>query len=236
MSALRGYADANGSAFYAPDDLAFVQLPHLARARLTVDNSNMLRHPATGISCAAGSIRAAAELSGIPALAELFKSEGGADFLEALKILNHDTDKRLQDVELTKSLHTILALVEGKGAGLAEGLGRLAIASSRLYLSAMLGLELAAMIQHSDDWAEKIPPTETDDPSLAAWKNRPTDAKKRLAALKTLFKKKEKRHMQFAGKGNRAADVFGTPWASATDDKDEANQDSDSNMERRTSE
>eukprot|EP00971_Amphidinium_carterae_P047504 935733-Amphidinium_carterae.1 len=60
-ASLRGYCDGSGSALYASNNLGFVDPGSLATGHLTTQNSNMVRHPATGVSCSAGSLRSMAD-------------------------------------------------------------------------------------------------------------------------------------------------------------------------------
>eukprot|EP00971_Amphidinium_carterae_P180238 3574898-Amphidinium_carterae.1 len=114
-----------------------------------------------------------------------------------------------------------MSFVEENGEALAENLGRLAIASSRLYVGSMTGLELVAMMSHRDEWAAKVPATESEHPALAAWQARPKDNKKCLEALKVLFQEKQQKMAQWSGKGNSAEDVFGSEWRTTVAKTDE---------------
>lgn len=146
---------------YHADDASLQSASYL-REKLKHETSTVFRHPATGISVSAGSVASGAgvlktlgldacagpiEASGLPGLGHVFASDEGQTFLSALAVVNTSGKRKAVDDEgLKGALPTIAEFAQKNKKALLQQLGVAAVASSRLYLMAMAGLELTAAL------------------------------------------------------------------------------------------
>ena len=192
---LKTACDQEGSAFakqHKTNDFAFLSGKSL-RALLTRDNHHLLRRPGVGLSEAAGSLQAGADVLknmmdlDITILQRLFEEE---EVVAALRLLNtlDPLSERLNGVD-----------------GVEEVTIKLTIMASRLYL---FGMQLLPLLQGFSDpawWAEAIP--ETGNKALSAWQASPQSKSKMSKALAAMVA--EKLESASGPSANDAAALFG---------------------------
>ena len=233
-AALRAYAADDGSCLYAEDTKAFLSKEGLGK-HLTADNAYSIRHPATGISVAASSLKSGAATleevagdptlfprTGIPQLALLFQSDEGKEFLKHLQTLCYSDGKTVPKDDRTAALRSIRDFIETNEAHLFECAGRCALATSRLYVSAMALLELLSAFSDPAAWASKIP---GDSKALAKWQKHGDSLDHMIKALNGFFAEKEKQNALYKGGGNAASSLFGAWGAPAAEDEEETSDD-----------
>eukprot|EP00971_Amphidinium_carterae_P031233 614843-Amphidinium_carterae.2 len=131
---LRAYADRNGSCLHAsPNDTEFLKVKAL-KEHLSAESSNLMRFPAVGLSIAGGSMKAGIEVvnelhadhnrSRLNDIFELFDSDDGKGFLEAMSKMNTGGDARTPPKkEIGKSLEVITKFVDTHAKRLEKDMG-----------------------------------------------------------------------------------------------------------------
>ena len=228
-ASLRPYCSDTGSALFGDDDKAAVSTGHL-KQQLTSANSNLIRHPATGVSCAASSLISGADtlqeiaedptVLGLEILHSKWQTDAGKACLEALRVLDYSKPKQVPRDELANSIEAVETFLRENKKELAEAFGRMAIGASRLYVSSMQGLELLTLMTSPSTWAEKIPDAESESKSLRRWKSEARSKVKMAAALAALLKEKEEFQARYQGESNRAKNVF-RKWNQEDDDEED---------------
>ena len=228
-ASLRPYCSDTGSALFGDDDKAAVSTGHL-KQHLTSANSNLVRHPATGLSCAASSVISGADtlqeiaedptVLGLDMLHNKWQTDAGKACLEALRVLDYSKPKEVPKDELLNSIDAVETFLRENKKDLAEAFGRIAIGASRLYVSSMQGLELLTLMTSPSTWAEKIPDAESESKSLRRWKSEARSKVKMAAALAALLKEKEEFQARYQGESNRAKNVF-RKWNQEDDDEED---------------
>ena len=228
-ASLRPYCSDTGSALFGDDDKAAVSVSHL-KQHLTSGNSNLVRHPATGLSCAASSVISGADtlqeiaedptVLGLDMLHNKWQTDAGKACLEALRVLDYSKPKHVPRDELANSIDAVETFLRENKKELAEAFGRIAIGASRLYVSSMQGLELLTLMTSPSTWAEKIPDTESESKSLRRWKSEARSKVKMAAALAALLKEKEEFQARYQGESNKAKNVF-RKWNQEHDDEED---------------
>ena len=184
---LKTACDQEGSAFakqHKTNDFAFLSGKSL-RALLTRDNHQLLRRPGVGLSEAAGSLQAGADVLknmmdlDITILQRLFEEE---EVVAALRLLNTlDPSVERGTTDLQGAITTLSERLNGVD-GVEEVTIKLTIMASRLYL---FGMQLLPLLQGFSDpawWAEAIP--ETGNKALSAWQASPQSKSKMSKALR----------------------------------------------------
>ena len=228
-ASLRPYCSDTGSALFGDDDKAAVSVSHL-KQHLTSGNSNLVRHPATGLSCAASSVVSGADtlqeiaedptVLGLDMLHNKWQTDAGKACLEALRVLDYSKPKHVPRDELANSIEAVETFLRENKKELAEAFGRITIGASRLYVSSMQGLELLTLMTSPSTWAEKIPDAESESKSLRRWKSEARSKVKMAAALAALLKEKEEFQARYQGESNRAKNVF-RKWNQEDDDEED---------------
>ena len=228
-ASLRPYCSDTGSALFGDDDKAAVSTGHL-KQQLTSANSNLIRHPATGVSCAASSLISGADtlqeiaedptVLGLEILHSKWQTDAGKACLEGLRVLDYSKPKQVPRDELANSIEAVETFLRENKKELAEAFGRMAIGASRLYVSSMQGLELLTLMTSPSTWAEKIPDAESESKSLRRWKSEARSKVKMAAALAALLKEKEEFQARYQGESNRAKNVF-RKWNQEDDDEED---------------
>ena len=228
-ASLRAYCSDTGSALFGDDDKAAVSVGHL-KQHLTSANCNLIRHPATGLSCAASSVISGADtlqeiaedptVLGLDVLHNKWQTDAGKACLEALRLLDYSKPKQVSRDELANSIEAVETFLHENKKDLAEAFGRMAIGASRLYVSSMQGLELLTLMTSPSTWAEKIPDAESESKSLRRWKSEGRSKVKMVAALAALLKEKEDFQARYRGESNKAKNVF-RKWNQEDDDEEE---------------
>ena len=231
-ASLRPYCSDTGSALFGDNDKAAVSVSNL-KQQLTSANSNLVRHPATGVSCAASSLISGADtlqeigedptVLGLDMLHSKWQTDAGKACLEALRVLDYSKPKEVPRDELLNSIEAVETFLRENKKDLAEAFGRIAIGASRLYVSSMQGLELLTLMTSPSTWAEKIPDAESESKSLRRWKSEARSKVKMATALAALLKEKEEFQARYQGESNRAKNVF-RKWTQ--EDDEEENKDS----------
>jgi hypothetical protein len=230
---MRPYSDEEGSSLYVKDD-SDLQRSSFLKETLSADNSTMFRNPATGISVCSGTVSAGLEVlkelkmdtmsieaSGWKYLAKIASSEKGGPFVDALKTVNTGgKSKSVNEEELEKALRSISDFVMQNRKDLLRNLGRSAVASSRLYLMSMLGLELVTAFASPENWVDKIPEGTSEHKTFQKWQDKGKDQERMIAFLLKAFREKEKAAKKYEKGRNAASSVFGD-WA-ADDSSEEA--------------
>ena len=226
---LRASAAADGSCFAAlqknkPSDKTIVGKDYVKKC-LNVDSCHLLRRPGVGLSEAAGSIS-----SGVAVLEsgdikeagfDLFKDlmHGDHQFVEALKIINTGDKKKKSKSELKRAIEILCQHLQDKKKFKAfmEAAGKMAIASSRLYIASMHALQLAVLFKDPSFWSEGIPENTTQEADLQAWKDDPEDRDCMISALTDLLYEKNRADNN-ASEGGIAGDLFAT-WENESDEE-----------------
>ncbi len=110
---------------------------------------------------------------GLQGLAEVFMSTEGIEMLRAAEALSTERASSLRRSEAETHAAAIVACFKTHKARIAFSAGRLAIASSRLYLGAMSALEVGTQVGNPKKWAEQVAETALKSKSLDAWKCNP---------------------------------------------------------------
>ncbi|CAK9073573.1 unnamed protein product [Durusdinium trenchii] len=191
---LKTAADVDGSAFvkdskHKVDDFTFLSKKHLRRT-LSAENHHLLRRPGVGLSEAAGSIAAGADvLAKMDKVAweKLATVLGGLrGELQALNTLDASVDRSEEIlVAALTSLRSSLT-----GPDVEEVAIQAAIAGSRLFLMSAHLLPLAAALGDPSWWGGHVPDTLSDHKRFAAWKRDPGDSDKMLRAMAALLLEK----------------------------------------------
>eukprot|EP00971_Amphidinium_carterae_P122671 2428437-Amphidinium_carterae.1 len=127
-----------------------------------------MRFPAVGLSIAGGSMKARGDVvnelhadqnkSRPNDIFELFASDDGKGFLEAMSKMNTGGDARTPaKKEICKSLEVITKFVDTHAKRMEKDMGLMAIMASRLYHMAMASLELTATLHDVNTWANNVP-------------------------------------------------------------------------------
>ena len=115
-ASLRPYCSDTGSALFGDDDKAAVSVSHL-KQHLTSANCNLVRHPATGLSCSASSVISGADtlqeiaedptVLGLDVLHNKWQTDAGKACLEALRVLDYSKPKQVPRDELANSIEAV---------------------------------------------------------------------------------------------------------------------------------
>lgn len=230
-SCLAGYSKKSGVKLA---DRAFVSKDHLKEC-LTIDNSHLLRRPGVGLSECAGSLRAGA------AVLEAWTQEPtslGFEFLHeamttpgmqaALRTLD-TSDKKPRTVDDVRTAFDVIYKFSHSNKKLLETFGKMAIASSRLYVMAMHGLQLTAIVAKPKLWAELIPEDISEAKVLKKWRASPANEDLMVTSMATLVVEKVLNDDKWNKEGNAAAAVFGD-WGTAK--ASSGSEDSDTETKR----
>lgn len=183
---LKTACDQEGSAFakqHKTNDFAFLG-GKCMKALLTRDNHHLLRRPGVGLSEAAGSLQAGADVLqnlmdlDISILQQVLQEEKVVAALRLLNTLDPSVERAPKDLQAAvATLAETLTGVEG----VEEAAIKVTIMASRLYLFGM----------HFSDpgwWAEAIP--ETSNKALRSWQAAPTSKSKMAKALAAMVSEK----------------------------------------------
>ena len=175
---------------------------------LTRDNHHLLRRPGVGLSEAAGSLHAGADvLQNLMNLdiSSLQKVLGDEEVVKALQLLNTlDSSVERSPKELQAAVSTVAERLTGED-GVEETAIKVAIMASRLYL---FGMQLLPLLHGFADpawWAEAVP--ETGNKALRSWQTAPTSKGKMAKALASMVT--EKLETASGPSANDAAALFG---------------------------
>ena len=207
---LKTACDQEGSAFakqHKTNDFAFLGGKSL-KALLTRDNHHLLRRPGVGLSEAAGSLQAGADVLqnlmdlDISILQQVLQEEQVVAALRLLNTLDPSVERAPKDLQgAVATLAETLTGVEG----VEEAAIKVTIMASRLYL---FGMQLLPLLHGFSDpgwWAEAIP--ETSNKALRSWQAAPTSKSKMAKALAAMVS--EKLETASGPSANDAAALFG---------------------------
>jgi hypothetical protein len=215
-SCMAGYSKKSGVKLA---DRAFVSKDNL-RECLTVDNSHLVRRPGVGLSECAGSLRAGAAVLdawadepstlGFEALREVLQTRAVQD---ALRVLD-TSDKLPRSVENVRAAFDVVADAFRKNKKLMDTLGKVAIATSRVYVMAMHGLQFGTLVGKPKLWAEQIPEDISDSKVFKKWRASPGNEELMASSMTTLLVEKITNDDKWNKDGNAASSVFGE-WGTA---------------------
>ncbi|MCP4007441.1 MAG: hypothetical protein GY725_24935 [bacterium] len=225
----------------------FVRIKHLV-AFLNEWNSPVIKTPGIGISealcnllaCAgilaeaqaekasagtsgtAAILGAAFQKLGLQGMAETFVSPEGKELLRTAEDLMKNRCKSLTRSDAETHARTIVTFFKAHKEKIASSGGRLAIATSRLYLGAMSSLELATELGNPKKWAAQVPETAIESKSLAAWKNNPKNEDLMRRFIAAAFTERAARDTTRSSSSNAAGAAlsFGTAHVAEAEDSD----------------
>ena len=198
-SALRPFASATGSPFYAGKGQTgsdFLSLRNLLE-KLEPFNTETLNRLGVAVSEAGSTVSMGSELLdkyavepaeagaklGIKGVAELLQSDAGKDFVQAAAIFNKNdetSDKSAAALQTAAARWTGFFLEDPKAK--AKAVQRLVKSSAALYLFGMELLQWLAAAQHPQKWAQKMKEKKAlQNEKTQKWLRAPSD-KDRLAA------------------------------------------------------
>jgi hypothetical protein len=195
-------------------DRAFVSKDNL-RECLTVDNSHLVRRPGVGLSECAGSLRAGSAVLdawadepstlGFETLREVLQTRAVQD---ALRVLD-TSDKLPRSVDNVRAAFDVIADAFRKNKKLMDTLGKVAIATSRVYVMAMHGLQFGTLVAKPKLWAEQIPEDISDSKVFKKWRASPGNEELMASSMTTLLVEKITNDDKWNKDGNAASSVFG---------------------------
>jgi hypothetical protein len=242
----RGYAAEDGSLLYSEHhggDLSFLKQKTLT-AYASMENSNVIRAPATGISTAAATVLSLIELLeatklgsaeapglkeiGATGLAQLLLGTDAEAARKALEALNtKGKPKVFKKQEMRDAVVALRDFVTKRKAALFRDTALAVVAASRLYAGAAALLELAIAIADPAEWAAKVPDEASWDKALAQWKEDPSNVPKLCAFLQAAFGEKDETAKAFIPGKNSASSIFGTGAQQPDDQEEEDNEEDD---------
>eukprot|EP00435_Cladocopium_sp_Y103_P025548 s4273_g6.t1 len=208
---LKTAADPEGSAFVkesrkAIDDVSFLGTKNLKKV-LSAHNSHLLRRPGIGLSEAAGSVQAGADVLGnIDAVnfAEVGAALEQKEVKEALQVLNTlDTNAEHSETLVAGALKALHAELCNKPE-LGEALVKVTVGASRLYLCGAHLLPLLTCLKNPEWWCEALPQAASDHKRVQAWRDSPHDKQKMFKALAAMVTEKIEAAAEY-GKNDAAA-------------------------------
>lgn len=219
---LRAAADDEGSALVklkkGMDDLAFLAARHL-KTLVTNQNHHLLRRPGVGVSEAAASLQAGANM--LENMKELNLDAVSAflldpDVKQALATLNtRDSTATRNAATMAEAIETLQKAV-GKSEELEETAIKITIMASRLYLLGAHLLPLRAGLADPAWWAEQVPDGLSTNAKFREWKRSPKDKRKMQRALAAVVMEKIE---EASGAGsNDAAALFGRSLAASAEE------------------
>jgi hypothetical protein len=124
------------------------------------------------------------------------------------------SDKLPRSVENVRSAFDVVADVFRKNKNLMETMGKVAIASSRMYVMAMQGLQFGTLVAKPKLWAEQIPEDISDSKVFKKWRASPGNEELMASSMTTLLVEKIANDDKWNKDGNAASSVFGD-WGTA---------------------
>ena len=209
---LKTACDQEGSAFakqHKTNDFAFLGSKCM-KALLTRDNHHLLRRPGVGLSEAAGSLQAGADVLknlmdlDITVLQTVLGEEEVAKALRVLNTLDSDPTVERAPKALQAAVSTLAERLTAE-KGLEAAAIKVTIMASRLYLFGMQLLPLLHGFSDPSWWAEAIP--ETGNKALRAWQASSQSRSKMAKALASMVT--EKLESASGPSANDAAALFG---------------------------
>ena len=211
---LKASAGQDGSAFVkdskrsASDDV-FLAAKSL-KSLLTPDSTHLLRRPGVGVSEAAGSIQAGADVLGslpdieLDVLAGIFQEPELQGALAQLNTVDSSVQHDSKDV---RAAVAVVFDVLSRTPRLKELAQKLTIASSRLYLMGTALLPLLLCAEDPAWWVSQIPEGVSDSASVRDWRKKGKDETKMQKAIAAMLcEKLDEDHER--GRGNNASALF----------------------------
>ena len=124
--------------------------------------------------------------TGIPQLGKTFGSEGGPEFLRAMKYLNVKENMKRNKEETKDMITNMLQFLGANAEDIHTHARSMVQVSSRLYLTGIALLEFTSLLQDLDKWADGIT-RECHPAAVGKWKNTPKDFDKMTNAFVASF-------------------------------------------------
>ena len=124
--------------------------------------------------------------TGIPQLAKTFESDGGPEFLRAMKYLNVKENMKRNKEDTKDMITNMLQFLGANAEDIHTHARSMVQVSSRLYLTGIALLEFSALLQDLDKWADGIT-RECHPAAVGKWKNTPKDFGKMTHAFVASF-------------------------------------------------
>ena len=124
--------------------------------------------------------------TGIPQLGKTFGSEGGPEFLRAMKYLNVKENMKRNKEETKDMITNMLQFLGANAEDIHTHSRSMVQVNSRLYLTGIALLEFTSLLQDLDKWADGIT-RECHPAAIGKWKNTPKDFDKMTNAFVASF-------------------------------------------------
>ncbi|CAE7611048.1 unnamed protein product [Symbiodinium natans] len=222
---LAPYCNEEGVPFYldkGEDEKDFLRLANIRKSRNS-SNEELCCRLGMGLCLDAATADAGAKLiskhfggewteevrksltkTGLPGLRDIFSSEEGKRFKEAVAILNVGKDKQPSERDVNRSIKHFVGFLTDSPDELHKHLARLASATGVLYLFAMTVLKDMALLGDPAAWAKLIEGKQGKD--VAAWMKKPKDREKLRQAVSAELMAKVKNNDKARGKKRRVSD------------------------------
>ena len=124
--------------------------------------------------------------TGIPQLGATFGSQGGPEFLRAMKYLNVKENMKRNKEETKDMITNMLQFLGANAEDIHTHARSMVQVTSRLYLTGIALLEFTSLLQDLDKWADGIT-RECHPAAVGKWKNTPKDFDKMTNAFVASF-------------------------------------------------